>query len=104
MSSDARPTVDIHSEAFLRRLMRRQLTLSAQCAGAFLVALGALPLANRYAPELMARRVAGFPITWLILGVLFFPFVWAIAWIFIRHSIRMESDEVAAVDASRRGH
>jgi uncharacterized membrane protein (DUF485 family) len=104
MSSDARPTVDIHSEAFLRRLMRRQLTLSALCAGAFLVALVALPLANRYAPELMSRRVAGFPLTWLILGVLFFPFVWAIAWIFIRHSIRMESDEVAAVDASRRGH
>lgn len=38
----------------------------------------------------MAARVGGFTLTWLILGVLFFPFVWAIAWIFIRRSIALE--------------
>lgn len=86
---------DMHSEAFLRRLMRRQLGLSILCAGTFLVALVALPLANYFAPDLMARRVGGFTLSWLILGVLFFPFVWVIAWVFIRRSIRLESDEVA---------
>jgi uncharacterized membrane protein (DUF485 family) len=84
----------VHSEAFLRGLMRRQLRVSIACAGTFLAALIALPLANYFLPELMARRVGGFPLTWLILGVLFFPFVWVIAWIFIRRSIALEQAEV----------
>ncbi len=84
----------IHSEEFLRSLMKRQLKLSISCAAAFVILLIALPLLNYFAPELMARRVAGFPLTWLILGVLFFPYVWIIAKFFITRSIALEDDEV----------
>lgn len=97
MSDPAIPSGDIQSEAFLHRLMRRQLTLSILCASAFLLALVGLPLLNYSAPELMARRVGGFTLSWLVLGVLFFPFVWAIAWVFIRRSIRLETQEVDEV-------
>ena len=65
--------LDVHSEAFLHSLMRRQLRLSIACAGTFLLALLALPLLNYFFPELMARRVFGFTLTWFVLGVLFFP-------------------------------
>src|SRR4051812_46294075 len=85
---------DIHSEAFLQRLMRGQLRLSIGCAAAFLIALLGLPLANYFFPELMAKRLFGFTLTWFILGVLFFPFVWLIAWIFIRRSIALEELEI----------
>lgn len=88
---------DIHSEAFLHTLMRRQLRLSIACAAAFLVALLGLPLANYFLPDLMAVRVFGFTLTWLILGVLFFPFVWIISWIFIKRSIALEEAEVREV-------
>jgi|SRR4051812_40848329 uncharacterized membrane protein (DUF485 family) len=88
--------LDVHSEAFLRRLMRGQLLLSIACAAAFLVALLGLPLANYFLPELMARRIFGFTLTWFLLGVLFFPYVWLIAWIFIRRSIALEQQEVAS--------
>ena len=81
--------------------MARQLKLSIACAGTFLVALLGLPLLNYFLPELMATRVLGFTLTWLILGVLFFPFVWVIAWVFIRRSISLEEAEVAEV--SREG-
>ena len=91
----------VHSESFLRSLMRRQLALSISCAAMFLVALFGLPLLNYYAPALMATRVAGFTFTWLVLGVLFFPFVWIIAWIFIRRSIALEQDEVAQVRSGK---
>ena len=74
--------------------MRRQLRLSISCALAFVVVLFGLPLVNYFYPEVMSLRVAGFTLSWLILGVLFFPFVWAIAWIFIRRSIALEDDEV----------
>jgi uncharacterized membrane protein (DUF485 family) len=101
MSSPAPSAPDIHSEEFLARLKRRQLRLSVACAGAFLVALLALPLLNYFLPEAMATRVGGFTLTWLILGVLFFPFVWLIAWVFIRRSIALERAEVSEVASGR---
>ena len=91
---------DIHSEAFLHRLMQRQLRLSITCAISFLVALLGLPLLNFYLPELMATRVAGFTLTWLILGVLFFPLVWIISYYFIKRSIALEDEETRRVQAS----
>ena len=94
----------VHSEAFLHTLMRRQLKLSLACALAFLVVLLGLPLANYFAPELMATRVFGFTLAWLVLGVLFFPAVWAISWIFIRRSIWLEEDEVKAVQNAKKGN
>jgi uncharacterized membrane protein (DUF485 family) len=73
--------------------MRKQLKLSIACALAFLVALLGLPLANYFAPELMATRVLGFTLTWFLLGISFFPAVWLIAWFFIRRSIALEEAE-----------
>ena len=92
--------LDIHSEAFLHHLMRRQLRLSIACAATFLIALLGLPLLNYFAPELMAKRVAGFTLSWLILGVLFFPLVWAIAFVFIKRSIALEQAEAARVQGT----
>lgn len=87
---------DMHldSESFLASLMRRQLRLSISCALAFLVVLIGLPLANYFFPEVMAKRVLGFTVAWLILGVGFFPAVWVIAWVFIRKSLALEAEEV----------
>lgn len=81
--------------------MRRQLKLSIVCAAAFLVVLFGLPLANYLAPQLMATRIAGFTLSWLLLGVLFFPAVWCISWFFIRRSIWLEQDEVEQVKKGR---
>ena len=87
----------VHSESFLRSLMRRQLALSVSCAATFMVALLGMPLLNYFAPQLMAMRVGGFTLSWLVLGVLFFPFVWVISYIFIKRSIALEEHEVAQV-------
>ncbi len=87
----------MHSEAFLHGLMQRQLKLSISCALAFLVVLFGMPLLNYLAPEFMGQRVGGFTLTWLVLGVLFFPYVWIIARLFITRSIALENAEVAEV-------
>ncbi|SDR89014.1 DUF485 domain-containing protein [Opitutus sp. GAS368] len=97
MSTPPSPPDVVHGEEFLRSLMRRQLKLSVACAATFLVVLLGLPLANYFAPEAMAVRVFGFTLSWFILGVLFFPFVWVISWLFIRRSIALEADEVKSV-------
>jgi uncharacterized membrane protein (DUF485 family) len=88
---------DIHSDVFLHRLMQKQLRLSIACAAAFFVALLGLPLLNYFFPEAMSARVAGFTISWLVLGVLFFPFVWIVSWVFIKKSIALEEKEAEAV-------
>jgi len=62
-----------------------------------MIALLGLPLANYFFPEVMAIRVFGFTLTWLLLGVLFFPLVWMISWTFIKRSIALEDAEVAEV-------
>ncbi len=84
----------IHSEEFLHSMMKRQLRLSISCATSFLVLLLGLPLLNYFAPELMAHRVGGFTLSWLVLGVLFFPYVWIIARLFITRSMALEDAEV----------
>lgn len=92
--------VDIHSEAFLHSLMRKQLKLSIACAMAFLLVVLGLPLANYFAPELMAKRIFGFTLTWFFLGIGFFPAVWCISFYFIKRSIALENEEVAEVQSS----
>jgi uncharacterized membrane protein (DUF485 family) len=78
------------------------LRLSIACAAAFLVALLGMPLLNYFFPEAMAVRVGGFTLTWLLLGVLFFPFVWIISFLFIRRSIALEDAEVKEANESGR--
>ena len=83
--------------------MRQQLRLSVTCAATFLVALLGLPLLNYFAPSLMATRVAGFTLSWLVLGVLFFPFVWIISYAFIKRSIALEQEEVEEARMKKEG-
>ncbi len=97
MNPESPEKLDIHSDSFLRTLMRRQLKLSIICGTTFMLALFGLPLANYFFPEAMATRFFGFTLTWFILGVAFFPFVWIISYIFIKRSIVLEESEVKEV-------
>ena len=94
--------LDAHSESFLHALMSKQLRLSIACAAAFLIVLLGLPVANYFFPDVMATRVFGFTLTWLVLGIGFFPAVWTIAWIFIRRSIALEEAEVAVAKPEQK--
>ncbi|MDH4444096.1 MAG: DUF485 domain-containing protein [Akkermansiaceae bacterium] len=103
MSQDQTKENDfIHREEFLHGLMKRQLQLSISCAAAFLLLLFGMPLLNYLAPELMARRVGGFTLSWLVLGILFFPYVWIIARVFITRSMALEEAEVRNAEKGNR--
>ncbi len=94
----------IHSEEFLRGLMKRQLRLSIACASAFLLLLLGLPLLNYFAPDFMAQQIGGFTLSWLVLGVLFFPYVWIIARWFITRSMSLEVNEVKFARDNQQKH
>ncbi len=72
-----------YGEILLDELIRRQLALSLRVASVFLLALFVLPLLNRFAPQLMAVRVLGLPLHWLVLAVLVYPLLWALGVYFV---------------------
>jgi uncharacterized membrane protein (DUF485 family) len=77
-----------------RRMMKRQLRLSLSVATVFIFVLIGLPLVNLYLPELAKTRIAGFTLTWLILGVLFYPLTWVLSTWFVKASERLEAEIV----------
>lgn len=79
-------------EKLLRVVMRRQAALSLRVAALFLLPLLALPWINQSQPALMNTRLFGFSLTWLILGICFFPLTWILAAYFVRKSDGIEGE------------
>ncbi len=50
---------------------------------------------NLYLPDLAKARVGGFTLTWLILGVLFFPLTWILSSWFVKGTERIDAEIVA---------
>ena len=84
-------------------LMRRQAALSLRVAAVFLILVLGVPLLTHYAPEWCQQPVAGFPLSWFLLGILFYPITWALSTYFVRASERMEAEEAALVREERAG-
>ncbi len=82
-----------------RHVMRRQGALSMRVAAVFVVLLLGLPLANLYSPGLGSLSVLGFPLTWLFLGVLFYPITVLLSIYFVRHSDRIEAETAQSMGA-----
>jgi uncharacterized membrane protein YbhN (UPF0104 family) len=78
-----------------RRMMKKQLRLSLSVAAVFVIILVGLPLVNLYLPDLAKTKVAGFTLTWLILGVLFFPLTWVLSSWFVKGTERIDAEIVA---------
>ena len=84
-----------NDEAVLQKVMRRQSALSLKVAAIFVLLLIGLPLVNLFAPELAATKLSGFTLTWLFLGLLFYPITWVMSFIFVRRSDEIEAELVA---------
>ena len=81
-----------YGEILLQDLIRRQLTLSVSVAAVFLVVLLGLPLMNILFPELMGVPVLGLPMAWLVLALLLYPFLWALALHFVGTAHRYDDE------------
>lgn len=79
-------------EVMLHGLVRAQLGLSLRLAALVVVLLGVLPLLFAAVPALGAVGVLGVRLPWLLLGVLAYPFLWAVGWAHTRLAERTEQD------------
>lgn len=85
----------------VRLLMRRQAALGLRVAAVFLVLILGVPLLNQLAPEISQRPVYGFPLSWFLLGIAFYPVTWALSAYFVSASERMEAEDADIVRARR---
>jgi uncharacterized membrane protein (DUF485 family) len=76
---------------YIRTLIRSQLRAAIVCASAFIAVLIGVPLVFTLVPGLDAVRVAGVPVSWIVLGAGLFPVLIAIAALYVRIASRNES-------------
>jgi hypothetical protein len=81
-----------HGALYLRRLIRRQLGLSALTLVAFGGFLGALPLALYLLPGLQDIVVLGVPLALLAIIVPPFPILVAFGWLYVRRAQALEEE------------
>jgi uncharacterized membrane protein (DUF485 family) len=84
-------------------LMRRQAALSMRVAMVFLVVVLGVPLVNHYLPDAGRIPVFGFPISWFLLGIFFYPLTWALSAYFVWASEKLEAREAAMIRGERDG-
>ena len=87
---------------YMRTLLRSQLRLAALALLVVAVSLGTLPLVFGYLPSVSAYRLGGIPLPWLVLGVLVYPFVVLVAYLYVRQAERVERDFAATLDRAGR--
>lgn len=82
---------------YMRSLLREQLRLALRVLGVLALTVGTLPLAFHLLPHLAAQRVWGVPVPWLLLGVLVYPWLILLGWVYVRRAEANERDFAALV-------
>ena len=86
--------------ALAKKVMHRQAGLSIRVASLFIVIVLGLPLFNLFQPTIATKSIGGFPLSWLFLGVLFFPITWLMSYYFVRRSDQLEAETVVEIKSS----
>jgi uncharacterized membrane protein (DUF485 family) len=78
-------------EPRLRALMRSQLRVALTAVAALAVLVASLPLVFAFVPGAAGARIAGVGIVWILLGVLVYPVLFAIARWYVARAERNEA-------------
>ena len=89
-------------EALLRGLIRAKLTNALRLSAIVVLGLGTLPLLFAAVPSAGEARVLGIGLPWLLLGLLAYPFLFAVGVIYVYLSERMEAEFTDLIERSDR--
>jgi hypothetical protein len=78
-------------EVYVRSLVRAQLRLALEVTLALALTVGALPVMFVVVPASRTVHVLGVPLPWLLLGLLVYPFLVGLGWLYVRRAERNES-------------
>ena len=83
-------------------LLREQLRLAGRILLILFVTVGGLPLLFHVAPGLAGVRLAGVPLAWWLLGLLVYPWLVVLGWVYVRSAEANEADFADLVEAEGR--
>ena len=86
-------------EIFMGSLLREQLRLALATLALLALGVGSLPLVFHLAPDLADVRFAGMPVPWVLLAFAVYPFLFLLAWRYVRVAERNERDFTALMDS-----
>lgn len=75
---------------YVGSLLREQMWLAVRTLVLVGLTIGLLPLAFALFPRLADTRVAGFPLAWMVLGVVTYPLLLVLGWRYVRRAERNE--------------
>ncbi len=83
-------------------LLRAQLRLAVLTLAPLVTLAVGVPLLFHLAPALADVRLLGMPVTWLLLGGLAYPLLFALGWFYVRRAERHEAEFTDLVDTVER--
>ncbi|MGZ5400774.1 MAG: hypothetical protein ACXWDL_09010 [Nocardioides sp.] len=83
---------------YMRSLLREQRRLAARVLVVLMLTVGVLPLLFHLWPGLGEIRLGGVPISWLVLGVLVYPWLVFLGWRYLRRAEANERDFAELVE------
>lgn len=87
-------------EIYMSSLLRAQFRLAILVIVAVAVVVAGLPLLFYFFPETVTVRVLGMSVPWVLLGFAVYPFLFAVAWFYVRAAERNEHDFADVVERS----
>ena len=99
MSSEIDAQTEL-GEVYVRSLVRSQLRLAVEVVAGLALTLGMLPMLFAAVPGTRSMNVLGLPMPWLLLGLVVYPVLVTLGWVYVR---RAERNERAFSDLVDRG-
>ncbi|GAA3518934.1 hypothetical protein GCM10022234_13060 [Aeromicrobium panaciterrae] len=89
-------------EVYMRSLIRSQLMAALTVMTTLLLSIGALPIVFLTFDSITDFTVAGVPLPWIVLGVVVYPALFFLGWLYLRQVERAEQDFTELVEPHRR--
>ncbi len=88
-------------EIYIRSLMRAQFRSALRTLVVLMLTVGALPAAFAFVDGFAEIRVGAVPLPWLILGVVVYPWLLLLGWLYVRRAERTERAFARLVEPNR---
>ena len=88
----------VYGRLLVRSLTRAQLGLSLMCLAVAVAVIGSYPVIMALLPSARRVRVAGLPLTLVVLGAGIFPVLLAVGWFYNRQASQLEARFIELVD------
>ncbi len=89
-------------EVYMRSLIRSQLMAALTVTTTLMLSIGALPIVFLVFDSVTEFSIWGVPLPWIVLGVVVYPALFVLGWLYLRQVERAEQDFTELVEPQRQ--